>query len=113
MSAILSRFAMSDLPIAGCAGKSKWRILHSSKWLVFKRPSLAGFERPLTSRAKYYCDTKLFGEEVDNRLPAVATDISEAGKCFATARWTAAVFHLMRVMEVGVQELATKIGANL
>ena len=39
-------------PLAWCAGKSKWRIVHSSKWLVFKRPSLAGFERPLTRTAR-------------------------------------------------------------
>jgi hypothetical protein len=28
--------------------KPNRRIWVSSKWLVFKRPSLAGFERPLT-----------------------------------------------------------------
>jgi hypothetical protein len=35
-------------PDAGRARKSKWRSVHSSKWLVFKRPSLAGLGRPLT-----------------------------------------------------------------
>jgi hypothetical protein len=30
--------------------KPNRRIWVSSKWLVFKRPSLAGFERPLTVR---------------------------------------------------------------
>jgi hypothetical protein len=29
--------------------KPNRRIWVSSKWLVFKRPSLAGFERPLTT----------------------------------------------------------------
>ena len=37
-------------------------------------------------------------------FPAANHEASEAGKCFATARYTACVFHLMRVMEVGVQE---------
>jgi hypothetical protein len=29
------------------------RVWISSKWLVFKRPSLAGFERPLTSQEEF------------------------------------------------------------
>jgi PEP-CTERM motif len=38
--------------------KPNRRIWVSSKWLVFKRPSLAGFERPLTLRLRF--------AEVDN-----------------------------------------------
>jgi hypothetical protein len=40
------------------------RTLVSSKWLVFKRPSLAGFERPLT------CGSLL--TLVEARIPRVA-----------------------------------------
>jgi hypothetical protein len=34
----------------------------------------------------------------------------EAGNCYATGRGTACVFHLMRIMEVGVQELGKSLG---
>ena len=37
----------------------------------------------------------------------------EAGNCYATGRGTACVFHLMRIMEVGVQALGTRLGVPL
>ncbi|HEV8059274.1 MAG TPA: hypothetical protein VGP68_05355, partial [Gemmataceae bacterium] len=39
---------------AGAVVQATRRILTSSKWLVFKRPEVAGFERPLTA-----CHAKL------------------------------------------------------
>jgi hypothetical protein len=61
-------------------------------------------------RVKYLAIAKegslLFGPEVEFRLSSAVTDIEEAGNCLALARGTAAVFHLMRVMEAGFKELA-------
>jgi hypothetical protein len=54
----------------------------------------------------------LFGWDVQNKFPNMSEDISEAGKCFAVARYTACVFHLMRVMERTIQQLATKLGIS-
>ena len=61
------------------------------------------------ANAKYYEETNLFGESVTNKLPRLITDIEEAGKCLALGRATATVFHLMRITEVGVQELGNKL----
>jgi hypothetical protein len=47
----------------------------------------------------------IFGHLVAERFPDLATDISESGKCYAVGRFTACVFHLMRIMEHGVQML--------
>jgi hypothetical protein len=45
----------------------------------------------------------LFGADVATKFATTAAfEIDEAGKCLAVGRHTAAVFHLMRVMEVGV-----------
>jgi len=49
-------------------------------------------------------------ESVTTRFPQLAEDIEEAQKCFALSRPTACVFHLMRVMEVGNQELGSALG---
>jgi HEPN domain-containing protein len=57
-------------------------------------------------RTKYFGE-RLFGDDVEVRFPSTSFDIDEAGKCVIAGRWTAAVFHMMRVMELGVQELAT------
>jgi HEPN domain-containing protein len=52
----------------------------------------------------------LFGQAVADAFPLAAEDISEAGKCLGLGRHTAAVFHLMRSMEVAVQALASALG---
>jgi hypothetical protein len=61
-------------------------------------------------KAKYWRTGQLFGPEVFERLPLATVDIEEAGKCLACQRGTAAVFHLMRVMEVGLKETAAALG---
>lgn len=62
---------------------------------------------------KFYTQPEpLFGPEVDTAFPSTAEDIAESGKCFALARYTAAVFHLMRVLEVGLGALSATVGAS-
>jgi hypothetical protein len=58
---------------------------------------------------KLYKADKLFGETVATNFPSAAFDIEEAGKCLALGRATACVFHLMRVMEVGLRALAKSL----
>lgn len=64
-------------------------------------------------RASYYMATSLFGQEVADKFPLAANDIEEAGKCLALGRYTACVFHLMRVMEIGVKFLGRKMQVPL
>jgi hypothetical protein len=66
-----------------------------------------------SDRIDYFVDKPQFGEAVATKFPKAITDIQEAGKCYATGRSTASVFHLMRVMEVSVQWLGTKLGIIL
>ena len=56
-----------------------------------------------------YLEKNLFGEKVTDSFPSLSFDIEEAGKCLAFERWTASVFHLMRVMEAGLQVLGDKL----
>ena len=58
------------------------------------------------SKAHFYSDAALFGNEVENAFPSASPEIIEAGKCFALDRWSATVFHLMRTLEVGIRCLA-------
>lgn len=62
---------------------------------------------------KYFNGKALFGGDVETKFPATTYDIAEAGKCLALERSTATVCHLMRVMEVGVQALATKLSPSI
>jgi hypothetical protein len=44
------------------------------------------------------------------RFPSASDDIEEASKSLACERATATVFHLMRVMEIGLKTLASALG---
>lgn len=61
-------------------------------------------------KAEFYQGQNLFGQAVTDKFPSATLDIEEAGKCYALARNTGCVFHLMRVMEVGVKALAAGLG---
>jgi hypothetical protein len=64
-------------------------------------------------RATLYNNAELFGKDVNAKFPGLQFDIVECGNCYATGRGTATVFHLMRIMEVGVQQLGNKLGVKL
>jgi hypothetical protein len=64
-------------------------------------------------RAAYYDKSELFGESVNSKFSTVQFDVVEAGNCYASGRSTAAVFHLMRIMEIGVQSLEQTLGVAL
>jgi hypothetical protein len=77
---------------------------------ISQRHFLSFSDREMTF---YEPSRPLFGEEVDDKLPQAIEDVSEAAKCFALGRYTASVFHLMRVMETGVQKFGEKLGVQL
>ncbi len=54
----------------------------------------------------FYEAVTLFGHDMAQKFASAILDIEEAGKCLALERHTACVFHLMRVMEVGLRVLA-------
>lgn len=65
------------------------------------------------NRAEYWDESPLFDEKVQKRLPKAIDDMVEAGKCLAVARYTACVFHLMRVVEIGAKKLGKKLVPSL
>jgi hypothetical protein len=83
----------------GEAGKSfqelKERLVDEMESMVFF--SIEKNRQPLL------VDKNPFGTEIADAFPSAIIDIEEAGKCLAFERATACVFHLMRVMEVGLR----------
>ena len=63
-------------------------------------------------RTPFYAQRHLFGVTVAVKFPAMQYDIVEAGNCYAMGRSTACVFHLMRIMEFGVQRFGAKLGVT-
>ena len=66
------------------------------------------FEAVPQARAEYYESDHLFGDDVHDKFFSTAYDVREAGNCYALGRNTACVFHLMRVLEVGLSALAKR-----
>jgi HEPN domain-containing protein len=63
-------------------------------------------------RAKAFEVKEPFGPRVSAKFPKLGEDIEDAHKCYACGRYTACVFHLMRVVEVAVQRLGKKLGVK-
>lgn len=63
-----------------------------------------------TQQAQYFTDSSpLFGKDVESSFPEMSADIEDAGCCLGVERWTAAVYHLMRVMECALVRLTAKL----
>lgn len=67
---------------------------------------------PSNRAVHYYAGERLLGDDVLAKFPTLASDIGEAAQCLACGRFTATVFHLMRVMEAGVQAFGAKLGVK-
>lgn len=61
----------------------------------------------------YYENKTLFGDDVAAKFNQASEDIEEAGNCFAAGRYTACVFHLMRVLEYGLRALSRNLKVRL
>jgi hypothetical protein len=75
----------------------KSSILHSLQKKKLLRVSPDRFE--------FAEEDALFGHAVKNQFPSAGRDVKAAGDCFAAECSAAAVFHLMRVAEVGLRSL--------
>jgi hypothetical protein len=64
-----------------------------------------------TSREQFFApEPGSYAPDFDVKFPAAIYEIDEAGKCLALGRSTAAVFHLMRAMEIGIKGVSRCIG---
>lgn len=75
--------------------------LEDTKVIVLDRSEAALFAPP----------EPIFGAEFAAKFPTEgAFELDEAAKCLAVGRPTAAVFHLMRLMEVGIRAISSCLG---
>lgn len=92
----------------GTTLKTSIRILQDS--IVVELTSSWFLRIPEEKRLYFEQPTPAFGHEVNNVFPAAGIDISAASRCFALDEWTACVFHLMRVLELGLRTLNNRLG---
>lgn len=53
---------------------------------------------------------ELLGEPTASRFPSIWFDCEEVAKCICVLRPTAAVFHCMRILEIGIRAFAARLG---
>jgi hypothetical protein len=63
-------------------------------------------------KKKYFQQDELFGVKVNTAFPSCVPEIRDAGNCYALEQYEATAFHSMRVLERGLNALATKFGVD-
>lgn len=81
--------------------------------LLFELSSPYFLMIPTEQRPLYEQRQPLFGSGVEAVFPAASYDIAAAGRCMALDEWTATVFHLMRVLELGLRNFADRLGLQM
>jgi hypothetical protein len=65
-------------------------------------------------QAAYWDNIDLFGDDFIIGFPRAALlEMMEAGNCYSAGRWTACVFHSMRVAEYGLRILAKRLNVTI
>jgi hypothetical protein len=70
------------------------------------------FMIPPNKASLYESGATFFDKRASDRFPDLLYDMDEACKCYALGRTTACVFHLMRIMERGVQVFGDLLGVT-
>lgn len=99
---------------------------HNFQWLIDQVKAIQGLSRKeIAGKAFFYVpaermkffpkmrDPHIFGKAVGDAFPSAMQDIAESGVCLALDRGSACVFHLMRVLEIGLTALGTTFGVSL
>lgn len=75
--------------------------------------SVCAFALPVQSAELFDDPDAHFGKDALHAFPSIEYDVREAGRCFALERHTAAVFHCMRILEVGLEAMSTNLGLSI
>jgi hypothetical protein len=115
LGAEVSKVAADELIASLRDGKHTFAALHDDVRHLQKY-----FERQLTAAkllalnpedARFYDGAvSMFGDDTIRAFPSIASEVDEAGKCLALQRAAAAIFHLMRVVEVALRSMAPMLG---
>jgi hypothetical protein len=76
---------------------------------IFIELGTISFMRVRAEMKQFVDGNYLFGEAVNDKFPSTIKDIEDAGKCLAYELGTSCLYHLMRVMEVGLKTLAKSL----
>ena len=82
----------------------------AAKWIIVDEFDKLKFIYIESARTQFIDRDDLFGDEVKDKFPSAMKDLRDAGNCLACDCNTAAVFHLMRVVEWGLRAFCGHLG---
>lgn len=63
-------------------------------------------------QSSFFENPKLIDESVQKQFPSVTPELRKAANCFALGFYTAAVFHSVRAVEIGMREIAKSLSVS-
>jgi hypothetical protein len=90
----------------GCEVGTTIEALNRYKEDIFSEIDKKKFHRIADDRSDFVDNDLLFGANVWGAFPSAREDLKASGNCLAAECHSAAVFHLMRVAEIGLRGLA-------
>ena len=86
--------------------------IRNIRFIVEKDMSERRYFHMLPAEAAWYDNHSPFGQNVIDAFSSTKNEGEEAAKCYATGRYTACVFHCMRVLETGLRVMAADVGIS-
>ena len=118
ITAETTRELIAELEKESCNRNYQWLIDQVTAIRKLSQKEIEGkaFFYVPAERIKFYPLTNnlhIFGKPVGDAFPSAMQDIAESGVCLALDRGSACVFHLMRVLEIGLTVLGAKFNVSL
>lgn len=108
------RIQVSELPWEDpLTAKEACREIEGILESLSKELSEIAFVHIENDRVKFLNKEHLFGRGVTKAFPSAVQNIADAGNCMATGLNTAAVFHLMCVLDVGIKAANKHLKTNI
>jgi hypothetical protein len=111
----IARMSYTDFDIEAQEPKKQliFKSCDAIKLLLIEELSARKFAFIPATKEAFFEKDDLFGPDVAGKFKTAKQDIREAGNCLAADLNTAAIFHLMRVVELGLRALAKKLHVEI
>jgi hypothetical protein len=106
---LLGRIRQRTISLAGSALEAR---LDTLERMLIDDARKSKYFQMSSEDAEYLNPLLVFGLSATGPFPSASIDFQDACSCIAFGMWTAAVFHLMRIVEYGLRAFAADVGLS-
>jgi hypothetical protein len=106
---LLGRIRQRSISLAGSALEAR---LDTLERMLIDDARKSKYFQMSSDDAEYLNPLLVFGLPAAGPFPSASIDFQDACSCIAFGMWTAAVFHLMRIVEFGLRAFAADLGLS-